>query len=103
MLLSVFVFKTGVQPPLVAFLTCLFSTIAAHICGEYPQGDDFVAIRSVVSSAVRTGIPLVAIFASINIVEPPLDKSVVFYMILFYLVGLVIDMQLNLARLDNKE
>jgi hypothetical protein len=47
----------------------------------------------------RTLLPFVVAVWGLYFAEPPLEKSLVLYMILFYLVGLVADVQLSLGRI----
>lgn len=96
---SVF-FNTGTQTALIALVTCLVSALLAHVAGEYPKGDPFIAARMAVQIVVRTAMPFLVAIWGLNFAEPPLEKSLVLYMILFYLVGLVAEVQLSLSRLN---
>lgn len=90
---------TGLQTPLIALAACLVSALLAHVAGEFPKGAAFIAARMATQIAVRTVIPLVVAVWGLYFAEPPLEKSLVFYMILFYMIGLVADVQLSLGRL----
>jgi len=72
----------------------------AHVAGEYPKGDPFIAARMAVQIVVRTALPFLVAVWGLNFADPPLEKSLVLYMILFYLVGLVAEVQLSLSRLN---
>lgn len=99
-LVGVLFFKTSAQTALIALLTCLVSALLAHVAGEYPKGDPFIAARMAVQIVVRTALPFLVALWGLNFAEPPLEKSLVLYMILFYLVGLVAEVQLSLNRLN---
>lgn len=92
----------SLQILLFAFLPCLVGALLAHVAGEYPKGDLYIMARMAVQIVVRTLPPFVVAVWALYFVEPPLDKSLVFYMILFYLVGLVMDVQMSLARLKSE-
>lgn len=92
-------FQTSIQTALLALLVCLVAGVIAHVAGEHPKGDVFIMARMMIQMAVRTSIPFAFALWAINFANPPLEKSLVFYIILFYMVGLVSDLQLNLARI----
>jgi hypothetical protein len=83
----------------IALVACLVSALFAHVAGEYPKGDELITARMTLQMVVRSALPFIVAVWGIYFSEPPLEKSLVFYMILFYLVGLVADVQLSLARL----
>ena len=93
-------FNTGTQTALIALVVCLVSTLLAHVAGEYPKGDLYIAARMAVQIVVRTALPFLVAIWGLNFAEPPLEKSLVSYIILFYLVGLVAEVQLSLIRLN---
>lgn len=93
-------FSTGTQTALIALVACLVSALLAHVAGEYPKGDPFIAARMAVQIVVRTALPFLVAVWGLYFAEPPLDKSLVLYMILFYLIGLVVEVQLSLNRLN---
>lgn len=98
-LVGVLLFQTGLKTALIALIACLFSTLLAHVAGEYPQGDELLMARMAVQIVARTALPFGVAVWGIYFVDPPFEKSLVFYMILFYLVGLTADVQLGLAKL----
>lgn len=98
-LLGVMLFNASFQTAVIALLACLISALLAHVAGEYPRGDEFVMARMAIQVVARTSLPVVVVIWGLYFTEPPLEKSLVFYMIFFYLVGLVTDVQLSLARL----
>jgi hypothetical protein len=84
-----------------ALTLCLVSTLLGHLAGEYPQGDDFFMVRMAGSMFVRTAIPLiVCVVAKLNQVIPE-GSGFVFFVLLFYLVGLIIDVSLHGSRLSS--
>lgn len=93
-------FQTGIQTALIALAACLVSALLAHVAGEYPKGDVYVAARMAMQIAVRTALPFLVALWGLYFVQPPLEKSLVLYMILFYMVGLVAEVQLSLGRLN---
>ena len=100
--LGVTLFHTELRPAVIAFITCLVSALVAHVAGEYPKGDVYIMARMAVQMVVRTSLPLVVAIWGLYFAEPPLEKSLVFYMILFYFIGLITDVQLSLARLKDR-
>jgi hypothetical protein len=97
--IGVLLFQTSLTSVLVALIACLAATLLAHVAGEYPRGDVYFAARLAIQLVVRAGIPFVVAVCGLYFVKPPLETNLVFYMILFYLVGLLTDVPLNLARL----
>ncbi len=93
-------FKTGIQTALIALVSCLVSALLAHVAGEYPKGDAYIAARMAVQIVVRTALPFLVAVWGLYFAQPPLEKSLVLYMILFYMVGLVAEVQLSLGRLN---
>ena len=93
-------FQTDLKTPAIALVACLVSALLAHVAGEYPKGDELVMARMAMQMVVRSALPFLVAVWGIYFADPPLEKSLVFYMILFYLVGLVADVQLSLARLN---
>ena len=100
--IGVGVFGTGVYEALLGWAVCTIAAVLAHIGGEYPRGDFNFAARLAIQMVVRTVPPFAVALWGTNFAEPPLEKSLVFYMILFYLIGLVTDVQLSLARLKTE-
>jgi len=86
---------------LIAWLTCFAATLGAHLAAEYPAGDEYILLRMISGSLVRTGLPLVVSVWALYIAVPPIEKKLVLFMILFYLTGLVADSWMSLARLKS--
>lgn len=85
---------------LLAWSVCFFSTLLAHVAGEFPQGDSYFAARMALQLVVRTVPPFVVAVWALHFAAPPLETGLVFYMILFYLVGLIADVRLTVGRLN---
>jgi len=84
---------------LLALVVCLVSTLAAHVASEYPRGHELLMARMALQMAIRVSIPgLVAVWG-ICLKDPPFDLSLVFYIIFFYFVGMVADVQVALKKL----
>jgi hypothetical protein len=82
----------------LALLTCVVSSLVAHVAGEYPSGHEFFMARLTASMSIRTGLPLlVVLFAKLSD-RIPFKPAFVFYIILFYLVGLFADVALHMWR-----
>ena len=87
--------KTG----LLAWLVCTVSAVVAHVCGEYPKGVHNFAARMAIQMMVRTAIPFLVVIWGLKFAKPPLETSLVFYILSFYLVGTLADVQLHVRRL----
>lgn len=88
---------------LLAFVVCAVSTLLAHVAGEYPAGDDNFAARLALSMAVRTGPPfLLVILMKLNS-ELPLPPGFVVLIVLFYIVGLAVDVSLQSYHLKQSQ
>ena len=98
-LVGTLLFQADWKTAAIALAACLVSTLLAHVAGEYPKGDELIMARMAVQMVVRSALPFLVAVWGIYFVDPPFEKSLVFYMILFYLVGLVVDVQLSLARI----
>jgi hypothetical protein len=97
--LGVGVIGTGWREFLIAWIAGLLVAVLAHLGGEFPKGTEFLAVRLAIQMVVRT-VPLMALAIwGINFAVPPLETSLVFYILAFYLIGLVADVQMHLFRL----
>mgnify|MGYP001218452673 FL=1 len=91
--------EVNVYTGLLALVVCLVSTLAAHVASEYPRGHELLMARMAMQMAIRVSIPgLVAVWG-IYLKDPPLDLSLVFYIIFFYFVGMIADVQVALKKL----
>ncbi len=91
--------EINVYTGLLALVVCLVSTLGAHVASEYPRGHELLMARMAMQMAIRVSIPgLVAVWG-IYLKDPPLDLSLVFYIIFFYFVGMIADVQVALKKL----
>ena len=97
--LGVLAFGTGLLEALLGWAVCTVAALIAHVGGEYPRGDFNFAARMAIQMMVRTLPPFLVALWGINFVQPPLETSLVFYILSFYLVGLFVDVQLHVWRL----
>ena len=91
------------ETAVLALIVCVISSQLAHIVGEYPRGDDYFMARLAASISVRTGIPLLAVVFVKLSSGIPFEPAFVFFIILFYLVGLIVDVALHVLRLKPVE
>ena len=83
----------------LALGVCVISSLVAHVAGEYPSGDDNFAARLALSMAVRTGLPFLTVIVVKVVPSIPFESGFVLLVILFYCVGLAVDVSLQAARL----
>ena len=69
--------------------------------GEYPTGPEYAMLRMVGGMFARTFLPFVAcvVLKLTNVI--PFQAAFVFLVLVFYLVGLVVDVSLQAKRLNN--
>lgn len=91
------------EAAVLALIVCVISSQLAHIVGEYPSGDDYFMARLAASISVRTGIPLFAVVFVKLSPKIPFEPAFVFFIVLFYLVGLFVDVALHVLRLKPVE
>lgn len=84
---------------LLAFGTCVISSLVAHVVGEYPSGDANFMARLGGGMATRTGVPFLVVISARLASSDPLSVGFVALVILFYLVGLVADISLHVLRM----
>lgn len=84
---------------LLAFITCVISSLVAHVLGEYPSGDANIMARFAGSLAARTGLPFLVVISARLASSGSLNVGFVVLVILFYLVGLVADISLHVLRM----
>ena len=85
---------------LIAWSVCTVSALLSHVGGEYPRGDYNFAARMAIQMVVRTMIPFGVAIWGVKFAEPPLETSLVFYILSFYLVGTLADVHLHVRRLE---
>lgn len=94
-----YLFGTDWQVGWLATGVCALASGAAHLAGGFPQGEAFALARLFSGLAVRTVPPMLLALWGRKIAEPPLEKSLVLFIILLYLVGLLADVWLNVWRI----
>ena len=97
--LGVFAFGTSLFEALLGWGVCTVAALLAHLGGEFPRGDFNFAARMAIQMVVRTVPPFLVALWGVNFAEPPLETSLVFYILSFYLIGLIVDVQLHVWRL----
>ncbi len=84
---------------LLASVVCWLGASAAHLLGIYPRGEVFLTTRLYASSAVRIALPVLLLLV-VKLRFPSLmSGGMVYYVILFYLAGLVTDVASQFQRL----
>jgi hypothetical protein len=92
-------FDVNLMMAILALSVCVISSLLAHIVGEYPKGDDYFAARLAGSMAARTAPPFLLVIIAKLRPEIPFESGFVFFIILFYLVGLIADVGMHVVRL----
>lgn len=85
---------------MVAWLVCAVSTLVAHVAAEFPRGVEYALARMLVGMAARTVLPLLFAVWGLYLSEPPMEREIVFVLVLLYLVGLVADSVLSIKRVQ---
>lgn len=99
MALGVIVFGTGWFEAVLGWAICTIAALVAHVGGEYPRGDFNFAARMAIQMVVRTVPPFFVALWFTKFAQPPLETSLVFYILSFYLIALTVDVQLHVWRL----
>ena len=92
-------FEVNLKMAILALVVCVISSLVAHIVGEYPKGDDYFAARLAGSMAARTAPPFLLVIIAKLSPELPFESAFVFFIILFYLVGLIADIAMHVLRM----
>lgn len=82
----------------VSGIVCLLAAIAAFFLGIYPRGEFFRLTRLYTASAIRIAIPVVYLFVCKTFFPDQFGQGMVYFVVLFYLVGLLTDLVLQLRR-----
>ncbi len=83
----------------IALASCAVGAVLAHYFTIYPRGDAFLVSRLYLSMAARAGLPLaVLVICKMNF-ETLLDEGMVYFVILFYLVGLLTELKIRMRTL----
>lgn len=88
---------------LFSALVCGISAVAAHFLGVWPAGEIFRLMRLYLATAVRIGIPVIFLLICRALLPELLDQGMVYFVVLFYLVGLLTDLALQLRRIKRLE
>ena len=83
---------------LLSGLVCGVAAIAAFLLGIFPRGEFFRLTRLYTASAVRIAIPVLYLFIARTAFPDLFDQGMVYFVVLFYLVGLLTDLVLQLRR-----
>jgi hypothetical protein len=87
----------------VAWVICLVASLVAHVVGDLNSSADDFAIRLALGMAARTVPPFLLVLVARLSPAVPFESGFVFSVILFYLVGLFVDVSLHVARLKMAE
>ena len=82
-------------------VACLAGAILGHIFSVYPRGDAYLVSRLYLSMMMRAGIPLALLFVCRTRFESLFDQGMVYFVILFYLVGLLTELKVRMQMLGN--
>ncbi len=83
----------------LAFVVCVLGALLGHVLSEYPKGNEFILTRLLASMFVRAGLPLAAVVFVKLFLNSIFDPGFVYLVVLFYLVGLISEAVLSVARL----
>ena len=83
----------------LSFVACLAGAWLGHVFFIYPRGDHFLVSRMYLSMAARAGIPLLLLMVCKISLEPLFSRGMVYFVILFYLVGLLTDLKIRMRML----
>lgn len=83
---------------LASAAACGLGALLAHVCSELPRGDLFIMVRLMSSSMVRVGIPLLVLLVVKFQLPELFDRGMVYFVILFYVVGLLTDLKMQIGR-----
>jgi hypothetical protein len=82
----------------IAWLTCTVSFSVGHWLGDWPAGDDFLMVRTILGLAVRAAPPIALVLVASRIWPDLAGRPFVLFVILIYLVGLATEVGLNVSR-----
>lgn len=87
---------------LVALLSaavCMVAAVAGHFCSIFPRGDVFRLARLYQSMTVRIALPVLLLFVCKNSFPDVFSRGMVYFVFLFYLVGLLTEVTVQAKRL----
>ena len=82
----------------LASAVCLFACLVAHCFNDFPPGNEFLMHRFFICSALRTGFPLLLAVLAKKLSPTLIDGGLIYYIILFYLVGLAAELVITYWR-----
>ncbi len=95
------VFGNGsvVLAALLSAVVCFMGAVAGHFLAAYPRGDVYLAARLYASMAARMGLPFVLLFICKVRFDELFSQGMVYFVILFYLVGMIVDLTIRMRLL----
>jgi hypothetical protein len=91
-------FEIAISAALAA-IACLGGAAVAHVFNIFPRGDYLITSRLMLSSAARVVLPLTLLAVCKSFRPDLLERGMVYFVILFYLVGLLTDLATRMHRL----
>jgi hypothetical protein len=80
-------------------LACFTGAVSGHFLAIYPRGNAYLLARLYASMAARLGFPFVLLFVCKVRFENLFSQGMVYFVILFYLVGLLVDLTIRMRSL----
>lgn len=96
-------FDVNLNMAILAPVVCVISSLVAHVVGEYPKGDDYFAARLAGSLMARTAMPFLLVVIVKLTPGLPFERAFVLFIILFYLVGLIADVSMQVSRMKRTD
>jgi hypothetical protein len=96
-------FDVNLNMAILALVVCVISSLVAHVVGEYPKGDDNFAARLAGSLMARTAMPFLLVVIVKLTPGLPFERAFVLFIILFYLVGLIADVSMQVSRMNRTD
>ena len=98
-LVAVFGNGTMVLAASLSAVVCLAGAVGGHFLAIYPRGEVYMATRLYASMAARMGLPFLLLFVCKVRFTDLFSQGMVYFVILFYLVGLVVDLTIRMRLL----
>ena len=83
----------------LSWAACLAGALLGHVGSVYPRGDAYIVSRLYLSMAARAGFPLALLVICKTSFESLFSQGMVYFVILFYLVGLLTDLKTRMRML----
>ncbi len=83
---------------LLSGVVCGLAAVAAFFLGIFPRGEFFRLTRLYTASAVRIAVPVAYLLVCKMAFPDLFGQGMVYFVVLFYLVGLLTDLALQLRR-----